>query len=677
MGAHTHLEDGLGLASGTKLGSYEIVAPLGAGGMGEVYRARDARLDRHVAVKVLPAHLSQDPVALARFEREAKAVAATSHPNILAIFDFGTADGVAYAVTELLEGETLRARIAGGALPVRKVVDYATQIADGLAAAHEHRIVHRDLKPENLFVTREGRVKILDFGLARQTMALSTVDTESPTVSPGTEPGTVMGTVGYMSPEQVRGLPADAPSDIFSFGAVLYEMASGRRAFQGESAAETMHAVLKEEPPSLLETGRTLPPALDRIVSHCLEKRPEQRFHSAHDLAFQLKALDAGTGTSAAVPTLPMTATRGRRTAFAGALLVAGLGLGALADRIFGPAARPSPTYRRLTFDRGTVGRARFAPDGNTIVYDAAWRGEPFEVFTARIDSRESRSLGLRDAVVQAVSSSSEVAVGLHPMGPLGATLGRLPLGGGAPREVMENVGEADWSPDGGELAVVLRRADHGDRLEFPIGKALYESKGQITHLRVSPRGDWVAFVDHPDPNLSYSGGSVVVVDRTGTSKTLSTGWSDLWGLAWRPDGREVWFTAGRRGEYKAIRAVTLEGHERLVGRVLGQLDLEDISRDGACSWATPASGSTWSCGPPANRRSASSPGSGCRRWQTCRGMAQWSFSGSCRREPVKAARPTCARPTGRLRFGSGRAWPRLSPPMASGPCPSSRHRPD
>jgi serine/threonine protein kinase len=270
----------LSLAPGTKLGSYEIVAPLGAGGMGEVYRARDAKLDRDVAVKVLPAHLSEDPVALARFEREAKVVAATSHPNILAIFDFGAADGVAYAVTELLEGETMRARIADGPLSARKAVDYAVQIAEGLAAAHDHGIVHRDLKPENLFVTREGRVKILDFGLARHSVAPSSDDTHSPTLSPGTEPGTVMGTVGYMSPEQVRGRPAEARSDIFSFGAVLYEMVSGRRAFQGESAAETMHAILKEEPPELLETGRPLPPALERIVGHCLEKSPEQRFHS-------------------------------------------------------------------------------------------------------------------------------------------------------------------------------------------------------------------------------------------------------------------------------------------------------------------------------------------------------------------------------------------------------------
>jgi eukaryotic-like serine/threonine-protein kinase len=569
------------LGSRARLGPYEILEPLGTGGMGEVYRARDAKLDRDVAVKVLPAHLSEDPVALARFEREAKAVAATSHPNILAIFDFGAADGVAYAVTELLEGETLRAAIASGPLPVRKAVDYGAQIAEGLSAAHDHGIVHRDLKPENLFVTREGRVKILDFGLARQTIAPSSDDTHSPTLSPGTEPGTVMGTVGYMSPEQVRGLPADARSDIFSFGAVLYEMVSGRRAFQGESAAETMHAILKEEPPGFLHTTRALPPALERIVNHCLEKRPEQRFQSAHDLAFDLKALATATGTSTAVPNIPGAAVRGRRAVFIAALLVAGVAMGVIADRTLGtkPPAEP-PTYRRLTFDRGTLGHARFAADGNTIVYDAAWRGEPSEVFTALIDSRESRSLGLRSAVVYAVSSTSELAVGLDTGRGSFATLGRVPLAGGAPREVLENVAWADWSPDGADLAVV-RSVEGVVRLEFPIGKVLYEGKGQITHTRVSPRGDWVAFIDHADPVLSFSAGSVVAVDRAGAAKTLSSGWADLYGLAWRPDGREVWFTAARRNEFKALRAVTLAGEERLVTRVMGQLDLEDVSRSG------------------------------------------------------------------------------------------------
>ncbi|HXY42399.1 MAG TPA: protein kinase [Vicinamibacteria bacterium] len=570
----------MGLAAGHRLGAYQIVAPLGAGGMGEVYRARDARLDRDVAIKVLPAQLSEDPAALARFEREAKAVASISHPNILAIFEFGSTDAVAYAVTELLEGETLRAQIVAGPLPARKAVDYAAQIAEGLGAAHDHGIVHRDLKPENLFVTREDRVKILDFGLARQqAMALASDDTRSPTLSPGTEPGTVLGTVGYMSPEQVRGLPADARSDIFSFGAVLYEMLSGRRAFQRDSSAETMHAILKEEPPGR-ETTRALPPALERIVGHCLEKRPEQRFHSAHDLAFHLRALSTATGASHAISAPASLA--GRRRALLAALVAAAIGLGVLADRTLGRRSpEQPPTYRRLTFDRGSIGSARFAADGETIVYDAAWRSEPSDVFTSRIDSRESRSLGLRSAVLYGVSSRSELAIGLDPWGRFGdGTLGRVPLAGGAPREVLENVAGADRSPDGEDLAVVHHVAGVA-RLEFPIGKVLYQSKGTITHLRVSPPGDRVAFVDHADPLLPDSAGSVVAVTRAGDAKTLSSGWADLFGLAWRPDGREVWFTAAKRGEFKALRAVTLEGRERLVTRVMGQLDLQDVSRSG------------------------------------------------------------------------------------------------
>jgi hypothetical protein len=568
------------LGRGTRLGAYEIVAPIGAGGMGEVYRARDVRLDRDVAIKVLPAQLTDDPVALARFEREAKAVAALSHPAILAIFDFGSAADVAYAVTELLEGETLRARLASGPLPVRKVVDYAVQIAEGLGAAHEKGIVHRDLKPENLFLTNTGRAKILDFGLARHAVALHPEDTSSPTLSRHTEPGTVLGTVGYMSPEQVRGLPADQRSDIFSFGAVLYEMLTGHRAFKGDSAAETMHAILKSDPPDLLESNQSLPPELDRIVRHCLEKRPEQRFQSAYDVAFDLQALSASTG--ATISLAPRGAIGRKRVLGAAALLAAGVAVGAVVDRALRvPQSAEPPTYHRLTFGRGTLVNARFAPDGNTVVYHAAWRDEPMEVFTARLDSRESRPLGLRDAILLAVSSTSELAVGLGARDPVlcVATLARVPLAGGSPREVLEKVSCADWSPDGTELAVV-RVLEESQRVEFPIGRVLYETRGIITHLRVSPRGDWLAFIEHPITGHLGSG-SLVAVDRNGGKRTLSRSWGDIFGVAWRLDGREVWFTAGKSGEFKALRAVTLAGQERLVARLLGQIDLADIGSEG------------------------------------------------------------------------------------------------
>jgi serine/threonine protein kinase len=289
------------LSAGTRLGPYEILAPLGAGGMGEVYRARDSKLDRDVAIKVLPESVAADPEALARFEREAKAVAALSHPNILAIHDFGTHDDISYAVMELLEGETLRGKLDASPIPQKQAVDYALQIARGLSAAHERGVVHRDLKPENVFVTKDGHVKILDFGLAKRVEKVAPgEETSAPTASGHTQPGTVMGTVGYMSPEQVRGLPVDHRSDIFSFGAILYELLSGKRAFSRPTASDTMAAIMRDEPPELSESGRNISPALDHIVGHCLEKDRDNRFQSAKDIAFALSEQSSPTVTSGA-----------------------------------------------------------------------------------------------------------------------------------------------------------------------------------------------------------------------------------------------------------------------------------------------------------------------------------------------------------------------------------------
>src|SRR5499427_7611140 len=290
------------LAAGTKLGPYEILSELGAGGMGEVYRARDPRLGREVAIKVLPASFAQDADRLKRFEQEARAAGVLNHPNITAVYDFGSHDGAPYIVTELLEGETLRARLSTGAVPIRKAIDYAVQIAKGLAAAHEKGIVHRDLKPENVFLTNDGRVKILDFGLAK--LKPETVEkgqTDMNTVSGGTQPGVVLGTMGYMSPEQVRGKAADKRSDLFSFGTILYEMLSGQKAFRGDTAADTITAILTKEPPDLSQTNKDVHPGLDRIVRHCLEKNPEERFESARDVAFDLEALSVVSTPTTAV----------------------------------------------------------------------------------------------------------------------------------------------------------------------------------------------------------------------------------------------------------------------------------------------------------------------------------------------------------------------------------------
>src|SRR3989442_2316338 len=298
--------------AGKTIAQYAIVSKIGEGGMGEVWRARDTKLGRDVAIKVLPAAFSENSERLRRFEQEAQAAGALNHPNILVIFHIDTHDGAPYIVSELLEGETLRERMAGAALPQRKALDYALQIARGLAAAHEKGIVHRDIKPDNVFVTNDGRAKILDFGLAKLTGASDGIQPQSevPTRRVDTDPGTVVGTMGYMSPEQLKGQPADHRSDIFSFGAILYEMLSGKRAFRGDSMAETMSAILREDPPDLSETNKTISPALERVVRHCLAKNPAERFHSARDLPLAIENL-SGTATisghTATMPTIIAT----------------------------------------------------------------------------------------------------------------------------------------------------------------------------------------------------------------------------------------------------------------------------------------------------------------------------------------------------------------------------------
>jgi serine/threonine protein kinase len=371
------------LTSGSKLGPYEILAPLGAGGMGEVYRARDVRLNRDVAIKVLPAAFVRDAERLRRFQQEAQAVAALNHPNILAVHDFGEHDGSPYLVTELLEGETLREKLRPGALPVRKATEYGAQVARGLAAAHEKGIVHRDLKPENVFVTRDGRVKILDFGLAKLIQPEGAVLHDAATLASRTEPGVVMGTVGYMSPEQVKGETADHRSDLFSFGAILYEMLSGKRAFHGDTAVETMSAILKQDPPELTETNRTVPPALERVVRHCMEKNPEERFQSARDVAFNLETLSEISSSSGAVRAVKVPRHRfGVFPVLTGLLLVA-----VIAGLWLWPRSQPAvPVFHRLTYQSGTVNSARFSPDGHTVVYSASWQGRPSQIYSTRAE---------------------------------------------------------------------------------------------------------------------------------------------------------------------------------------------------------------------------------------------------------------------------------------------------
>ncbi|MDQ5871636.1 MAG: serine/threonine-protein kinase [Acidobacteriota bacterium] len=573
----------MSLSAGSRLGPYEILSPLGAGGMGEVYRAKDPRLGREVAVKVLPASFSNDPDRLRRFEQEARAAGLLNHPNITAVYDIGDHDGAPYVVTELLEGETLRSRLAAGALAPRKALDYAIQIARGLAAAHEKGIVHRDLKPENLFVTKDGRVKILDFGLAKlkQSESGGPEETNLPTGTLGTEPGVVLGTMGYMSPEQVRGRAADSRSDIFSFGAILHEMLSGRRAFQGDTAADTITAILTKEPPDLSSTNRDVHPGLDRIVRHCLEKNAEERFQSASDLAFDLEALSGISATGAISAAAAPAKKRRLLPLLVPLALMVGAAAGVFAGRkLFD---REPPVFHQLTFRRGTIGSARFGPDGQTILYGASWEGKPIEPFLARSDTPESRAFGVLGADVLGVSSSGEIALSLgnHFLGAFTnvGTLARATMAGGsAPREVLEEVQWADWSPDGQKLAVV-REAGVKNRLEYPIGKVFYESEGWISSPRVSPDGSRIAFFEHPA--RADNGGSVTVVDAAGKKETISPLFASSGGLAWAPNGREVWFTAAPVGANQALYAASLAGQNRVLGRVTGSLTLHDVSRDG------------------------------------------------------------------------------------------------
>ena len=481
---------------------------------------------------------------------------------------------------ELLEGESLRQRLAEGALPLRKATEVAREIALGLAAAHDKGIVHRDLKPENLFLTQDGRVKILDFGLARQLGLPASGDTHSPTAAPGTEPGTVLGTVGYMAPEQLRGQPADHRSDIFSFGAVLYEMLTGRRAFLGDTSIETMNAILKEDPPELSASGRPIPPGLERVVAHCLEKKPEERFQSARDLAFDLGSLSTATVASGAVGAVPAASRWPRRLALA----VAGLAVVALAlwtgTRLAPRGAADALRMKRLTFRRGNVIAARFAPDGQTVVYGAAWEGRPSELFSVRTDSVESRPLGLESASVLSVSSKGELAVLLRKgrfqvAGP--GTLARVPLGGGAPRELQDNVFSAAWAPDAENLAVILLAPAGKKRLEYPVGKPLAESFFLYnTFLRISSEGE-LAYAESDTNGRS----TIWVSDRQGRKRALVQGLKRLEGLAWSRTG-ELYFIGGREPGDSAVRAVSAAGKERIVWPGSSGCILHDVGADGA-----------------------------------------------------------------------------------------------
>jgi len=572
---------------GKTLRSYRIEDKLGAGGMGIVYRAMDTRLDRPVAIKVLPSAALSSADRQRRFVQEAKAASALNHPHIVTIYEIDTeqVDGapVQYIAMEFVPGETLDRLIGHKGLRVREALKYAVQMADALAAAHAAGIVHRDLKPSNVMVTPQGLVKLLDFGLAKLAEPpdadpyAATLHAEA---GPLTEEGTVLGTVAYMSPEQAEGTKLDARTDIFSFGSVLYEMMSGRQAFVGRSKLSTMSAILHQDPQPLSEAVPGLPPELDKIVSRCMKKDPERRWQSMADLKVALEELLDELESSQVSMQRPRVRkpvfTAARRRVAAGVLagLVLGLAPAAYLARRFLHTA--PATFQRLTFRRGDILSAKLGPDGN-VIYGAEWDGTPATLYSVRPGDRESRPLGLPNGKVLSISRSGEMLLLLGDVVSEG-TLARAPLSGGTPREVLENVAGADWGADGESIAVV-RAVDGNYRVEYPIGTVLYRSEGRAPlSPTVSPDGKLVAFLDF-DPEVGDYNLSVIGKDHP--KQVLSTGWRAAGRLSWSPGGGEIWLSGGRPGADPGLYAVDMSGRLRLVSQVAGRIYLLDRSRDG------------------------------------------------------------------------------------------------
>lgn len=552
----------MSLAVGERIGRYEVLAPLGSGGMGEVYYARDPQLERSVAVKVLTASRDATPLQLERFQREARAIARITHAHICTIHDVGEMDGVPFIVMELLEGETLAARLERGPLAMDGALVAAGQIAEALDAAHRKGVVHRDLKPSNIMLTASG-VKLLDFGLAKLRDAESgnPIDRSTRSVQL-TAASTILGTIPYMSPEQVEGRDVDARTDLFSLGAILYEMTSGRPAFDGRSPASVISAILTHDPAPLSALISGVPPGVDRVVKKCLAKEPDERWQNAADLTAALRWIRDDSTTSRDGARANRRSVRYFRTALVVALTggaaVGGVATWMLASSRNGRGGSATmPQFTPLTFRTGAVSAARFAPDGETVIYSAAWGGEDYALFMTRRGSVESRPLGISGARLLGVSSKGDIAFlrGTHEAVKLltparSGTLVRVAMTGGGTREILDDVVAADWTP-GGELAVVRRAG-----VEFPLGTLLHGPSG-FSYVRIAPDGQRLALVEGPD---------IVVLDRSGKKTKLSTGWGEMTTLAWSPSGDEVWFAAGNpRNQAWAIRAVSLTGKERVV----------------------------------------------------------------------------------------------------------------
>jgi len=558
---------------GKHIGPYQVTELIGKGGMGMVFKARDTQLNRSVAIKALPSDRLTDPERKRRFLQEAKATSALNHPNIVTVHGITQEHGIDFIVMEYVSGKTLDQLIPNKGLSLKQAVKYGLAIADAVSAAHLAGIIHRDIKPSNIMITEQGRVKVLDFGLAKLAEPGQPAE-KGLTEALTTKAGMVFGTAGYMSPEQAEGKPADARSDIFSFGALLYQLVTGQRAFPGDNVITILAAVIHQEPAPVGSLAPRAPRELEWVITRCMKKDPDQRIQHMVDVKIALEEVLERVEA----PSGPLPIIRPRRPWLVPALIAVLLGLlagGWLSLRLL----RKEPvSFQRLTYRYGDVFNSKFAPNGS-IVFSAQWEGSQPTLYSAQPGNREARDLGLPSGNIQSISPSGELAIliGAADMGTYG-TLARVPLAGGAPRPVLDNVWLADWGSGGNSLAVVRTENGH-QRVEYPIGTVLYETQAlrPPVFLHVSHRGDQVTFFDFTNDG-DYS---LMVVDANRKSRVLSRLWRAVGGAAWSPDDKEIWFGGGRAGTDPALWAVSLSGRERPLLQIAGWPVLQDVTPDG------------------------------------------------------------------------------------------------